>query len=69
MASTRYARAIVAPTGYGSFGIEWPDNPEHINYSGPFGTREEATDHAVLIAAARGKNITPEQSDKPMSQR
>ena len=65
MGNTSYTRAIVAPTGFGSFCINWPENPEHINYSGPFETREEATDRAILIAASRGNEITPEQSEAP----
>lgn len=57
------ARALIGPTGYGSFGIVWRSFPmmeERGGYSGPFATAEEATDRAHLIAEDSGYALVVE---------
>jgi hypothetical protein len=46
----RWSRAVIAPTGYGGYGIWWAHNPEELNYSGPFDDADEAERKAFDIA-------------------
>ena len=54
------AKALIGPTGYGTFGIIWRDFPimEHRGgYSGPFRTLDEAEARAEEIMQHWGKDI------------
>jgi hypothetical protein len=52
-------RALIGPTGYGSYGIAWRDWPPQT-YSGPFSTLLEAAERAQKIADYEGVEVTIE---------
>lgn len=60
--------AIVAPTGYGTWGIWWRDFPameRRGGYSGPYNTAQEAEEGALIWGEGWDCPIRIERRDEP----